>query len=594
MQTINEIFSSVIERNLDGVMTYKQTTRWIDVSARELYRQVLGTARQLAKWGIGKGDRVAIVSENRPEWAVADFATLLLGAVDVPLYPTLTREQTELILKDSGARVAFTSTVEQLKKILDLKPRTALEKVVVMDYVGITEGIPMHRLMHNPDQTGRDPEFDARARAIQPDDLATIIYTSGTTGAPKGAMLTHGNLASNLLYSLKLFELRPGDVGISFLPLSHITARHLDYSLFKYGVTIAYCPSFDLLPQYLTEVRPTIFVGVPRVYEKIRNKVRQETGSGLKHAIFNWAVGAGRKHREEFLRTGQASSQSWKIANALLFSKIRQSMGGRVKYFISGGAPLGRELAEWFADVGIRIDEGYGLTETSPVIALNTPRQHKLGTVGRVLPNVECKIAEDGEILVRGPSVFKGYWNLPEETTNAFADGWFKTGDIGFLDEEGFLSITDRKKELIKTSGGKFIAPQPIELALKANMLVGYAAVVGDRRKFASVLIAPNFPALETWARQNAVSFSSREQLVADGRVQALYEKMVAEVNNHLAPFETIKRVILVPEEFTVENGALTASMKMRRRAIERRYRAQIDAVYAAAETRNSEAVGVS
>ncbi|HEV8524395.1 MAG TPA: long-chain fatty acid--CoA ligase, partial [Terriglobales bacterium] len=567
---------------------------WIDVSARELYRQVLGTARQLAKWGIGKGDRVAIVSENRPEWAVADFATLMLGAVDVPLYPTLTPEQTELILKDSGARVAFTSTVEQLKKILDLKPRTALEKVVVMDYVGITDGIPMHRLMHNPDQTGRDPESDARARAIQPDDLATIIYTSGTTGTPKGAMLTHGNLASNLMYSLELFDLHPGDVGISFLPLSHITARHLDYSLFKYGVTIAYCPSFDLLPQYLTEVRPTIFVGVPRVYEKIRNKVRQEAGSGPKHAIFNWAVGAGRKHREEFLRTSQASSLSWKIANALLFSKIRQSMGGRVKYFISGGAPLGRELAEWFADVGIRIDEGYGLTETSPVIALNTPQHHKLGTVGRVLPNVECKVAEDGEILVRGPSVFKGYWNLLEETTNAFADGWFKTGDVGFLDEEGFLSITDRKKELIKTSGGKFIAPQPIELALKASMLVGYAAVVGDRRKFASVVIAPNFPALETWARQNAVSFSSREQLVADGRVQALYEKMVAEVNNHLAPFETLKRVLLVPEEFTVENGALTASMKMRRRAVEERYRAQIDAVYAAAETRNSEAVGVS
>lgn len=593
MQTINEIFYSVIERNLDRVMTYKQTTRWIDVSARELYRQVLGTARQLAKWGIAKGDRVAILSENRPEWAVADFASMMLGAVDVPLYPTLTPEQTEHILRDSGARVAFTSTVEQLKKVLDLKPRTALEKVVVMDYVGITDGIPMHRLMHNPDQTGRDPEFDAQARAIQPDDLATIIYTSGTTGTPKGAMLTQGNLASNLLYSLELFELCPGCVGISFLPLSHITARHLDYSLYKYGVTIAYCPSFDLLPQYLTEVRPTIFVGVPRVYEKIRNKVLLEARSGTKRTIVNWAMGVGRKHREEFLRTGQASSPSWKIANALLFSKIRDGMGGRVKYFISGGAPLGRELAEWFADVGIRIDEGYGLTETSPVIALNTPQRHKLGTVGPVLPNVECKIAEDGEILVRGPSVFKGYWNLPEETKNAFEEGWFKTGDVGFLDDEGFLTITDRKKELIKTSGGKFIAPQPIELALKANMLVGYAAVVGDRQKFASVVIAPNFAALENWAQRNAVGFTSSEQLVADSRVRALYQEMVTEVNKHLAPFEKIKRVILVPEEFTVENGALTASMKMRRRAVEARYRAQIDAVYAEAEARNSEAVGV-
>ena len=381
-QTINDIFFSVVERNLDQAMLYKQTVKWIPISSGELYRDVIGTARSLAKWGIGKGDRIAILSENRPEWAVADFASMLLGAVDVPVYPTLTEEQTVAVLKDSGARVIFVSTVEHLKRVLAIKPQTALEKVVVMDYVGIPEGIPMHRMMMNPD-TARDPEMDARAKSIGPDDLATIIYTSGTTGEPKGAMLTHGNLVSNLAYSLEVFHLAPGQMGISFLPLSHVTARHLDYSLFQYGVSIAYCPSFHLLPQYLMEVRPTVFVGVPRVFEKIRDKVRTEAARGLKRTAYDWALRVGRAHRDQILAGKRPAALSWKLANSLLYSKIRAGMGGRVEIFISGGAPLGRDLAEWFADVGIRIHEGYGLTETSPVIAINTPQQHRIGTVGK-------------------------------------------------------------------------------------------------------------------------------------------------------------------------------------------------------------------
>lgn len=590
-RTINDIFFSVVERNLDQVMLYKQTVKWIPISSRELYRDVIGTARSLAKWGIGKGDRVAILSENRAEWAVADFATMLLGAVDVPVYPTLTEEQTVAVLKDSGARVIFVSTVEHLKRVLAIKPQTALEKVVVMDYVGIPEGIPMHRMMMNPD-TARDPEMDARAKSIGPDDLATIIYTSGTTGEPKGAMLTHGNLVSNLAYSLDYFHLGPGQMGISFLPLSHVTARHLDYSLFQYGVSIAYCPSFHLLPQYLAEVRPTIFVGVPRVYEKIRDKVLREAAKGLKRSVYEWALRVGRAHRDQILAGQRPSSLSWKLADSLLYSKIRTGLGGRVEIFISGGAPLGLDLAEWFADVGIRIHEGYGLTETSPVIAINTPQQHRIGTVGKVLENVECKIASDGEILVRGPSVFKGYWNKPEETLNAFEDGFFKTGDIGSLDGDGFLTITDRKKDLQKTAGGKFIAPQPIELALKASPLVAYAAVFADRRKFAAAVIAPEFSALEEWARAQGISFSGRRQLLADPQVQALYEGVVAKVNENLAQYETIKKFLLIPDEFTVADGQLTASMKMRRRAVEERYRAQIEALFAAQN--NSETVGVS
>ena len=582
-ETLNDVFFSAVERNQDRVMLYKQTVQWIPISSQELYRDVVGTARSLAKWGIGKGDRVAILSENRPEWAVADFASLLLGAVDVPIYPTLTEEQTLAILQDSGARIAFVSTVEQLKKVLAIKDRTALEKVVVMDYVGIPEGIPMHRMMVNPDP-GRDAEMDARGKSITPDDLATIVYTSGTTGTPKGAMLTHGNIVSNLAYAQGYFDLVPGHVGISFLPLSHVTARHLDYVLFQCGVTIAYCPNFTLMPRYLPEVRPTIFVGVPRVYEKLREKVRHEASKGFKRKVYDWALRVGRSHRQEILAGKPPSSLSWKLANALLYSKIRAGVGGRVQFFISGGAPLGRDLAEWFADMGIRIHEGYGLTETSPVIAINSPEQHRLGTVGKVIFNVECRIASDGEIQVRGPSIFKGYWNKPEETRNVFEDGWFKTGDIGHLDDDGFLTITDRKKDLQKTSGGKFVTPQPIELALTSSPLVAYAAVFADGRKFVSAVIAPEFPALEEWARDQQVGPLGRQQLVAHAKVQALYEGIVAKVNENLAQYETIKNFLLVPDEFTIADGQLTASMKMKRRAVEQRYRTQIEAMYGSAE----------
>ncbi len=596
LRTINDIFFQVVERQLDRVLTYKQTVKWIPISSRELYRDVMGTARSLQRWGIQKGDRVAILSENRPEWAVADYACLMLGAVDVPVYPTLTAEQTAYILRDSGARVIFLSTAEQLKKFMAIKDQTRVEQAVVMDYIGITEGtVPMHRLMMNQ-STERDAEMDAIGRAAGPEDLATIIYTSGTTGTPKGVMLTHGNLTSNLQHSLALYRLEPGHLSISFLPLSHITARHLDYALMQYGVTIAYCPQFEMLPQFLQEVHPTIFVGVPRVYEKVCHKVQLEASSGLKRAAYKWALGVGKAHMGEFLEGKAPSSPAWKLANALVYAKIRAGFGGRVRMFLSGGAPLGRDLAAWFAAMGIRIHEGYGLTETSPVIAVNTPQHHRLGTVGRVLPNLEVKIAPDGEILVKGPSVFRGYWNMEDETKAAFEDGWFKTGDIGMIDNDGFLAITDRKKELIKTSGGKFIAPQPIELALKANVLVGQAAVVGDRRKFASVLIQPNFPMLEDWAQANGVRFSSRSELVNDGRVRQVYEGILAEVNKTLAQYETIKKLSLVAEEFSVAGGELTASLKLRRRAVELKYKQQIDALYAGdiSENLSSEAVSVT
>lgn len=583
LQTLNEIFFAVVERDDRVVVMHRRAIQWISISSSEFYQNVVGVARALQEWGIRKGDRVAILSENRPEWTIADLACLLLGAVVVPVYTTLTSEQTAFILQDSGSRVVFVSSEKQLLKVRNIQNQTALERMVVMDAAETAHAVQMQRVMHDGPKE-QDAQFNSAARTIAPDDLATIIYTSGTTGTPKGAMLTHGNMASNIAHSLSGFTLRGGEISISFLPLSHVTARHVDLAMLSRGVTLAYVSSLDQLPQALLEVRPTIFVGVPRVYEKVHGQVDIKAKGFPKKWIYRWALSVGRAHRDEILADQTPTSLAWKICNRLVYAKVRAGLGGRAEVFISGGAPLGRELAEWYADIGIRIDEGYGLTETSPVIAVNSPQAHKLGTVGKTLPNIEVRIAEDGEILVRGPSVFKGYWNQPRETAAALVDGWFKTGDIGKLDADGFLSITDRKKDLIKTSGGKFIAPQPLENSLKHNALIAEAVIVGDKRKFPAVLVAPYFPVLEDWARANQVGFSSREELVTHAKVKALYEGIVADVNRDLARYEQLKKVILVAEEFSTENGALTASMKLRRRVVEERYRARIDGMYAEAE----------
>ena len=583
-QTLNDIFFAIVERKHDPVMLVRETSGWVPVSSQQLYRDVAGMARTLSKWGLLKGDRLAILSENRFEWAVTDFASFLLGIVVVPIYATLTAQQTAYILCDSGAKVVVVSTEEQLKKVLSIKDQTALEKVVVMDPVETADAVQMQRLLHRG-PAGHDMELEARSRAIAADDLASIIYTSGTTGTSKGVQLTHGNLTSNVLNSLHGFDVQLGDISISFLPLSHVTARHADIALLYRGVTLAYCPSFEQLPQFLLEVMPTIFVAVPRVYEKIYSQVEQKAKGFATRTIYQWALSVGRSHSAKILAGEVPNSLSWKLAHRLVYSHLRARMGGKVQIFVSGGAPLGKELVAWYASMGIRIHEGYGLTETSPVIAINSPRAHKMGTVGRPLPNVEVQIAHDLEILVRGPSVFRAYWNRPEETRDAFVDGWFKTGDIGSLDDDGFLSVTDRKKDLLKTSGGKFIAPQPVENSLKLNPLIGTAVVLGDRRKFASVIISPAFPLLEEWAHANRISFSSREELVADPRVKALYEGVVEELNRGLARFETLKKILLVPDEFTATDGTLTPTMKLRRKAIEERYREQIDELYNEAET---------
>src|SRR6267143_6152485 len=407
LATLNDIFFSIVERNHERVMMYRQALQWVPISSRELYRDVAGVTRALAGWGLSKGDRVAILSENRPEWTITDFACQLLGLVSVPIYSTLTAEQSAFILQDAGVRVVFVSSEQQLRKVQTILSQTPVEKIVVMDPVETAHAFHMERLMHEG-PTNREPGLDARACGIAANDLATIIYTSGTTGVSKGVMLTHRNLASNIEFSLKGFELGGEHISVSFLPLSHVTARHVDFALLFHGVTLAYCPFIDHLVPTLLEVRPTLFVAVPRVYEKIHAQAELKAKNFAQNLVFRWALAVGREHEPEILAGKTPNSRSWKLANRLVYSKVREGMGGRVRVFISGGAPLGRQLAEWYALIGIRIHEGYGLTETSPVIAVNTPRNHKLGTVGQPLDNVEVKIADDGEILVRGASIFKG------------------------------------------------------------------------------------------------------------------------------------------------------------------------------------------
>jgi long-chain acyl-CoA synthetase len=584
LRTLNDIFFTIANSSRDRAMLFQDANgAWQPISSLQVYQRVRALAETLHSWGIRKGDRVAILSENRWEWAITDFACLAMGVVDVPIYPNLLADQIVPLLADSGSRILFVSTRAQYDKIAPHRAATPIEHIVLMDEETIPGANCFSSVIGSAIASGgqHDADFDDAAHAIQPADLATLIYTSGTTGEPKGVLLTHGNIACNVNYSLAEFGLNATDSCISFLPLSHITARHLDYALYAKDVLVAYCNSFEKLPQALLAVQPTILVAVPRVFEKVRQVAEQKASeSPVKRSLFAWALATGAKHRDEVAAGRTPSSLSWKIANALVYKKLKAGFGGRVRYSIAGGAPLGLDTAHWFASAGIRILEGYGLTETSPVIALNTADANRMGSVGKPLPNVECRIAQDGELLVRGPSIFEGYWK--HATDNSIdSEGWFATGDIGRIDDDGFLYITDRKKELLKTSGGKLIAPQPIENKLKASVLVGNCALVGDRHKFASAIILPNFAALEPWARERGIPADGRAELVTNDLVRAEFQSIVDKVNETLANYETIKRFRLVPEEWAVDSGELTPSLKLRRRIITQKYAVEIAEFYA-------------
>jgi long-chain acyl-CoA synthetase len=580
LQTLNDIFFIIAHRDQPECMLRKTDAGWKPISAREFAAKVYSVASAMRAWGISRGDRVAILSENRHEWVVADFACQLLGAVVVPIYTTLTAEQTAFMLADSGTRAIFVSTEKHLEKILSISDTTCVEKIAVMDELSDGRALRMSQLM----QSAQDPQIERVGHEVQPEQLATIIYTSGTTGTPKGVMLTHANLAANINYSLRDFGFGMGLSCVSFLPLSHVTARSVDMGLLYSGVTLAHLPQIDLLPKALLEVRPHIFLSVPRVYEKVHTQVELKAAKFPNKQIYRWALRTGRAHREEILAGKTPASLSWKLANKLVFSKVRAGIGGRAEVCISGGAPLGRQLAEWYVDIGLRIFEGYGLTETSPVIAVNTPQAIRVGSVGKPLANVQVRIANDGEILVRGPSVFRTYWNKPEETRDAFVDGWFKTGDIGRLDQDGFLFVTDRKKDLLKTSGGKFIAPQPIESSLKHHPWIAEAIVIGDKRKFPSLLIVPNFAAVEEFARAQDLTYSSRKELVELPQIHSRFAAIVDDINQGLAQFEKLKKFRLLSRELSSGDGTLTASLKLRRRAIEERFKREIEEMYSEAE----------
>jgi long-chain acyl-CoA synthetase len=585
ISTINDLFCRVASAaNPRAVLWQDEFGHWQPISSDQIYQRVRALAQAFLGWGAQKGDRIALIAENRWEWVITDFAALAIGAADVPIYPTLTGEQIAELIADAGCRIAVVSTRQQYDKLNSVRARTQLEQIVIMDAPAPNGAIGFGTLIGDADLRGaeRDPIFDALVRSVEPKDLATLIYTSGTTGEPKGVALTHANIAANQNQAPHDFHFDVSDACISFLPLSHVTARALDYVMYNSGAQVVYCTQFDKLPQAMKEIKPTVIVGVPRVYEKIRQAVESRTAlSPVKKRLLAWAIRLGSNFVDTVYDGRKPTSKRWALANKLVYSKVSEAFGGRVKVFVSGGAPLGIDTARWFASVGIALWEGYGLTETSPVISLNTPLHHRMGSAGMPLSNVELKLAEDGELLVRGPSVFPGYWNKPEANAECFdAEGWFRTGDIAHFDADGFLYITDRKKELLKTSGGKMVAPQPIENKLKNSILVAQTALVGDKHKFISALISPNFVALEEWARQHNINAGSRADLVVHNRIVALYAEIVREVNGTLANFETLKRFRVLPDEWTQESGELTPSMKLKRRVLTQKYAAVIAELY--------------
>jgi long-chain acyl-CoA synthetase len=567
-----------------------------NVSAATLVEQVLELSLGLIECGVAAGDRVAIISESRVEWTIADLAIITAGAIVVPIYPTLASGQMRYILADSGARVAIASNGVQATKILEhVAGLPSLETIMVIDPDGVPSSTAI-RLSSEVSNRGRatlaaDPggarsRHRARIDAVAPGDLATIIYTSGTTGEPKGVMLTHANLLANIRDTLgALPPVTESDVALTFLPLSHGFERLVVYLYLYCGVTIAFAESIETLSRDLALVRPTLVTGVPRVYEKLHARILEKVraSSRVRQAIFHWAVRVGTRRLRSRLAGGRPNplvAAQYALADRLVFRPIRDRVGGRLRFFVSGSAPLSAPIAEFFYAAGLPVVEGYGLTETSPVVAVTPPEAPRFGSVGKPIPNVDLRIADDGEILVRGPNVMPGYFRKPDQTASAVVEGWFHTGDIGEVDDRGYLKITDRKKELIVTAGGKKIAPQPIENQLRTDPLIAEAIVIGDRRKFPIALIVPDFSALQAEARRNSIATADRDALLADPRIHDLYERAIERVNRELGQFERLKKFALLPRELTIDAGELTPTLKVRRKVVEEKWKDVIEDLY--------------
>jgi long-chain acyl-CoA synthetase len=573
------------------LLNYKRDGAWRAISSTEMLARARAIALGLYGLGLRHGDRVALLSENCPEWTLSDLGCLFAGVIDVPIYPTLTPPQVAYILKDSGARILFIQNRAKFEQVKDaIKDCAAIESIIFFDAEGVSDQSAM--TLSKLEERGRElgaqkPELgEELASAVKPKDLATIIYTSGTTGEPKGVMLTHMNLVTNLIDSSGHLSFSPADSVLSVLPYSHVLERLAMYMYLHHGMSVFYAESMEKIGDNVREVRPTILICVPRLFEKIYMKIKDKAAAGgkMKAAILAWAVNVGKdyaRHALNHQRIPPVLAFKYRLASRLVFSKWHEALGGRIRVFISGGAALPDEIALVFAGAGLPIVQGYGLTETSPVVSAGQLEDNRIGTVGKPIKNVEVRIAADGEIETRGPNIMQGYYNKPDETRAVFTeDGWFKTGDIGTLDEDGFLRITDRKKELFKTSGGKYIAPQPIEQMIKGSRFVNQVVLIGDRRKFAAALIVPDWEQLRAYAELKGIEARTPAEFCNHPRIIDLFERQVEAHTPDLAQYERVKRIALLENELTIEGDELTPTLKVKRRVVDEKYRDVIDRLY--------------
>lgn len=598
-RTINELFNRAVERRSgQAVMSYKREKRWHDITGAQLAEDVRNLTVGLYLQGIRHGDRVALLADSCPEWTITDYAILATGAINVPIYPTQALDQVEFILRNSGAKILFVSGSKLLRRIqpaLDnLKSKERPQLVMFEDAKG--DNLTLVDLKRaGSDELSRQPDlYNHLSSQASPDDMATIIYTSGTTGVPKGVMLTHRNLVSNAMRSGEVFDLHPDDLALSFLPLSHVFERTVLYIYMSFGVQICFARGVETVGEDIKEVRPTVVTAVPRLFEKIYATINKRAAEArpIQQKIFNRAIQVGRqvavlKDQRKPIPLRLAFEHN--ILDRLVFTKWRQAVGGRMRFFVAGGAALPSELAYIFLGAGIQILQGYGLTETSPVVSFNRPESNRIGTIGQTIPGVKVRVAADGELLVQGDNVMQGYYQMAEETESVirrYEDGiWFHTGDIGSIDEDGYIRITDRKKDLIKTSLGKYIAPQPIENMIRSIPMVEQVIVIGNARKFPSALIVPAFDALKAYARTLDIKVSEHGELVRHPRIVEYFKKRIDEVTRDLAPHEKVKKIALLDEEFSVEGGELTPTLKVRRKFVEDKHRKVIDALYPKFET---------
>ncbi len=595
-KTITELFEFITfefgPKQNKPVLMHKVKGKYVGISYDELYEKTEALALGLLKLGVKKETKISIISENRPEWVYADMAILGLGAIDVPLYPISTADNIQYMLKDSGSMGIVVSNKFHLNKVQKIRNKCPeLKFIIVMNDIDL-EGMENVYTMNQVMEMGRvlkteEPDiFKNSLKLAREDELCTIIYTSGTTGEPKGVMLTHRNIMSNVIASHKAFNMDKEDIFLSFLPLCHIFERMAGYyTALACGATIAYAESIEKISTNLMEVKPTVMTAVPRLFERMYSKIIKniEKEPESKRKIFNWALEVGRNY-QDYKRNAATVPISLtikqKLADKLVFSKIREKTGGRLKFFVSGGAALPRSLGEFFNSVGIKILEGYGLTETSPVIAVNRENDFKFGTVGKPIEGVEVKIAKDGEILVHGPNVMKGYYNKKKETEEVFTDGWFHTGDLGVFDAEGFLIITDRKKHLFKTSTGKYIAPTPIENLFLASKYIDQFVIIGDRRMFVTALVVPDFEALKEYADAHRIQYKDEKDLIQKKQIYDFLEEEFSKFQKKLANYERVRKFTLLDHPFSIESGEMTPSLKIKRNVIEQRYKDLIEDMY--------------